>query len=124
MLHAMLALSMMAAALPQSPAALPQSPAASPQSPPSGAGAGAGHDGRIRQQDVEELLNLDDYLLTISRKLSEIDRAYDYIDTEYTGENPYPWEKHPNRPTLRDRRRALRAARAAIARTMTETWVN
>ena len=115
----MLALSMIAAAM-------PQSPAASPQSPPSGAGAGAGagHDGRIRQQDVEELLKLDDYLLTISRKLSEIDKAYDYIDAEYTGENPYPWEKHPNRPTLRDRRRALRAARASIARAMTETWLS
>ena len=77
----------------------------------------------VTSKDVSELLDLDDYLLTISRKLANIEQTYDYIENGYTGENPDP-EFTPNRPTLRDRRRALRSARAAIARTMTETWVH
>ena len=77
----------------------------------------------VTHDDIKELLDLDDALLSISKKLADIDKAYAYIDNSYTGDNPYSWEKYPNRPTLRDRRRALRGAREAITDTMTAIWV-
>jgi hypothetical protein len=77
----------------------------------------------VTHGDIQELLDLDDALLTISKKLAEIDKAYAYIDNNNRGDNPYPWEKDPHRPTLRDRRRALRGAREAITNTITKIWV-
>ena len=68
------------------------------------------------------LLAQDQELVEISRRLADIDLAYDYIDNRYTGVNPYPWEQFPHKPTLRDRKRALRAARESIAASMVEEW--
>lgn len=77
----------------------------------------------VTHGDIKELLELDDALLTISKKLADIDAMYEFIENDHTGENPYPWETRPNRPTLRDRRKALRGAQSAIAQTMTGVWV-
>lgn len=72
--------------------------------------------------DAETLLSQDDQLLEISRRLADIDQAYDFVDARYTGDNPYPWERFPHKPTLRDRKRALRAAREKISRGIVAEW--
>lgn len=69
---------------------------------------------------VSALLMLDDQLLDIGRRLAKIEEAVDYLDDIHNKRNPYNWT--PHRPTLRDRKRALRSARAQITATMTDTW--
>ena len=69
---------------------------------------------------VAVLLTLDDQLLDIGRRLDEIEEAVDYLDDIHNKRNPYNWT--PHRPTLRDRKRALRSAREQVTATMTETW--
>ena len=72
--------------------------------------------------DTEALLRADDQVVEITKRLSEIETAFDYVNNDYTGDNPYPWDEHPNKPTLRDRKRALRAARISITRQMVADW--
>ena len=69
---------------------------------------------------VAVLLTLDDQLLDIGRRLDAIEAAVAYLDDVHANRNPYSWT--PHRPTLRDRKRALRSAREQVTATMTETW--
>ena len=69
---------------------------------------------------VAVLLTLDDQLLDIGRRLDDIEAAVAHLDDPGANPNPYGWT--PHRPTLRDRKRALRSAREQVTATMTETW--
>ena len=69
---------------------------------------------------VAVLLTLDDQLLDIGRRLDDIEAAVAHLDDPGANPNPYSWT--PHRPTLRDRKRALRRAREQVPATMTETW--
>ena len=77
----------------------------------------------VTHAEIEELLQLDTDLEKISRRLADIDNAYEFIDNNYQGDgNPYPWEPFPHRPTLRDRKKSLQGARSAISRTIRDKW--
>lgn len=73
-------------------------------------------------KDAADLLAQDQQLIEISRQLADIDLAYTYIENRYEGTNPYPWERFPHKPTLRDRKKALLGARKALTEDMVTTW--
>ena len=72
--------------------------------------------------DAAKLLEQDRQLVDISRRLADIELAYDFIENRYHGVNPYPWEQFPHKPTLRDRKKALLGARATLTANMVNEW--